>query len=186
MKKGLLIWLALILWGALSGCKFSQIVDGDWMEREAKYPSAEQECIDNDGEVTTDFEWNPICIFYVDEWCSLEDIEDWICEWLHPWWWEWITVTTDTCNEQWWEVQQWNEWWDIQDICYFSDESFCYLEDLASWACEKWDMKYYDDTLYVYAEQACIDNNGQLSQTEDGEDICILNDEEFCYMTDFQ
>ena len=29
-----------------------------------------------------------------------------------------------------------------------------------------------------------MDNNGQLSQTEDGEDICILNDDEFCYMSD--
>ena len=101
-----------------------------------------------------------------------------------PEWWERITVVTEMCEEQWWKIEEWNEWWDIQDICFFPDESFCYLEDLASWACEKWDMKYYDDTLYVYAEQACIDNNGQLSQTEDGEDICILNDDEFCYMSD--
>ena len=27
-------------------------------------------------------------------------------------------------------------------------------------------MKYYDDNLYIYAEQACMDNNGQLSQQQ--------------------
>ncbi len=72
-------------------------------------------------------------------------------------WWEWITVVTDMCNEEWWEIQEWNEWWEIQNVCYYPDESFCYLEDLAADICHKWDMKYYDDSLYVYAEQACFD-----------------------------
>jgi len=116
-------------------------------------------------------------------WCF--EILDWPgMEREIPEWWERITVATDMCNEQWGKIEEWNEWWDTQDICFFPDESFCYLEDLAAWNCEKWDMKYYDDNLYIYAEQACIDSNGQLSQTEDGEDICILNDEEFCYMSD--
>ncbi len=182
MKKSLLIWL-LFLWSViLSWC--NDIMDWPWMEREIQYPVAEQECIDNDGEITADANWIPICVFFENEYCTLENMEKWNCEWIHQWWWEWITVVTDMCNEQWWVVEQWFEWWDTQDICFFPDESFCYLEDLASWACEKWDVTYYDDTLYIYAEQACIDNNGQLSQTEDGEDICILNDEEFCYMSD--
>ena len=99
-------------------------------------------------------------------------------------WWERITVVKEMCEEQWWKIEEWNEWWDTQDICFFPDESFCYLEDLAAWSCEKWDMKYYDDNLYIYAQQACIDNNGQIFQTEYGEDICILNNDEFCYMDD--
>lgn len=101
-----------------------------------------------------------------------------------PEWWERITVVTEMCEEQWWKIEEWNEWWDTQDICFFPDESFCYLEDLAAWSCAKWDIIYYEDDLYPFAEQACIDNNGQLSQTEKWEDICILSDDEFCYMSD--
>ena len=113
-------------------------------------------------------------------WCF--DIKDW------PWmersddvteWWEWITEVIDMCEEQWWTV----EWQDLDAFCYFEDKTFCYLEDLPSWNCKKWDISLINDG-YPYAEQACIDNNGQLSQTEDWEDICILNDEEFCYMSD--
>lgn len=144
MKKGLLIWLTLILWGVLSGCDFFQIVDWDWMEREIQYPVAEQECIDNDGQLSTDDDGNQICILSDDEFCYLEDIENWKCEWLHEWGGERITVVTDMCEEQWWEVQYWQEGGDDFEICWFDDESFCYLEDLAAWACEKGDMKYED------------------------------------------
>ena len=113
-------------------------------------------------------------------WCI--DIMDW------PWmergndateWWEWITEVIDMCEEQWWTV----EWQDLDAFCYFEDKTFCYLEDLPSWNCKKWDISLINDG-YPYAEQACIDNNGQISQTEDWEDICILNDDEFCYMSD--
>jgi len=113
-------------------------------------------------------------------WCF--DIMDW------PWmergddtteWWEWLTEVIDMCEEQWWTV----EWQDLDAFCYFEDKTFCYLEDLPSWSCKKWDVSLINDG-YPYAEQACIDNNGQISQTEDGKDICILSDEEFCYMDD--
>ena len=117
-------------------------------------------------------------------WCS--EPTDW------PWmegnveqWWERITVVTEMCEEEWWKIQEWNEWWDIQNVCFYPDESFCYLEDLAADNCHKWDMRYDDNYyLYPYAEQACIDSNGQISQTEEWEDICILSDDEFCYMSD--
>ena len=115
-------------------------------------------------------------------WCN--DILDWpgmerdVNEW-----WERITVVTEMCEEQWWNVEEWNEWWEKQDVCYFEDKTFCYLEDFAAWKCKKWDMSYIND-WYTYAEEACIDNNGQISQTEEWEDICILSDDEFCYMSD--
>ena len=98
-------------------------------------------------------------------------------------WWERITIVTEMCEEQWWNTEEWNEWWERQDVCYFDDKTFCYLEDFAAWKCKKWDMSYIND-WYTYAEEACIDNNGQISQTEEWEDICILSDEEFCYMRD--
>lgn len=180
MKKSLLIWL-LFLWSiTLSWC--FDIMDWPWMEREILYPMAEQKCIDNDGKITTDETWTPICIFFENEYCSLENMEKWDCEWIHQWW-ERITIVTDMCEEQWWVVEQWLEWWDTQDVCYFDDKTFCYLEDFAAWNCKKWDMSLINNG-YPYAEQACIDNNGQISQTEDWEDICILSDEEFCYMSD--
>ena len=118
-------------------------------------------------------------------WCF--DIMDW------PWmekddgilgWWERVTVVTEMCKEEWWKIEEWNEWWDIQNVCFYPDKSFCYLEELASDNCHKWDMFYADNDLYPYAEQACIDSNGQISQTEEWVDICILGDDEFCYMDD--
>ncbi len=178
MKKILLIWF-LFLWSiTLTWC--NDIMDWPWMEREIEYPVAEQECIDNDGEITTDELWNDICLFNALDWCLLEKIQDWTCEWLNPEpGWEWITEVTDMCEEQWWTV----EWQDLDAFCYYEDKTFCYLEDLPSWSCKKWDVSLINDG-YPYAERACIDNNGQISQTEDWEDICILNDEEFCYMSD--
>ena len=137
-----------------------------------------------------DDEHEHICFYDDDSYCYLRDLYDEKCgkwefyDFDNQWWGEWITAVTDMCNEEWWEIQEWSEWWEIQNVCYFPDESFCYLEDLAADMCHKWDMKYYDDSLYVYAEQACFDNNWQISQTEDWEDICVLNDEEFCYMSD--
>ncbi len=177
MKKLSLIWL-LFLWSfSLTWC--FDVMDWPWMEREILYPMAEQECIDNDGEITTNEIWTPICIFFENKYCSLENMEKWNCEWIHQWWWEWITEVIDMCEEQWWSI----EWHDLDAFCYFEDKTFCYLEDLASWICKKWDTSFINNE-YPFAEQACIDNNGQISQTEDWEDICILNDEEFCYMSD--
>ena len=112
------------------------------------------------------------------------DIKDWPgMERNDNEWGERITVVTEMCEEQWWNIEEWNEWWEKQDVCYFDDKTFCYLEDFAAWKCKKWDMSYIND-WYTYAEEACIDNNGQISQTEEWEDICILSDEEFCYMKD--
>ena len=81
-----------------------------------------------------------------------------------------------------------NRWWNLsyikihEKIAYKSyycfDIFYCYYSSYS-----KWDMSYIND-WYTYAEEACIDNNGQISQTEEWEDICILSDEEFCYMRD--
>ena len=180
MKKISLIWLIFLWCAVLSWC--FDIMDWPWMEM--AYPEAEQECVDNEWEVTTDFEWNSICIFYEDERCYLDDLESWKCEWLHQWWGEWITLVTQICEEEWWRIEEWNEWWDKQDVCFYLDGSFCYLEDLAAERCHKWDVYYSDDNLYPYAEQACIDSNWQVSKTEEWVDICILSDDEFCYMDD--
>jgi len=96
-----------------------------------------------------------------------------------------FTVAEWYCADEWWELEMWEEWGDYQPICYFGeDESYCYFEDMYDWLCHKWNLYYYYEDLYPYAEQICIDSNGQISQTEYGEDICILSDYEFCYMDD--
>ena len=81
-------------------------------------------------------------------WCN--DIMDWDgmernIEDIPEWGGERISIVTDKCNEEWWEVQTRYEWWEEQEVCFYDDESFCYLEDLWSDLCKKWDMKYYDE-----------------------------------------
>jgi len=62
--------------------------------------------------------------------------------------WDWMEKPAAiVCEEDWWSFQVWQEWWEEQDICYFDDESFCYIDDLIDWNCIKWDMHYYDDDI---------------------------------------
>jgi hypothetical protein len=56
---------------------------------------------------------------FVLTWCN--DILDW--PGMEREWWERITVVTEMCEEQWWVVEQWNEWWEKQDVCYFDDSA---------------------------------------------------------------
>ena len=80
-------------------------------------------------------------------WCHKEVNEPINWEDVQEWWWERITVVTEMCEEEWWKVEEWQEWWDIQNVCFYPDESFCYLEELASDDCHKWDMTYYDEDV---------------------------------------
>ncbi len=96
---------------------------------------------------------------------------------------DWLSVAEWYCENEWWEVEMWEELNWYQPVCiYADDESYCYLEYLYNWLCSRWEFNFFDD--YAYAEQVCIDSSGQISQTDNWEDICILNDEEFCYMSD--
>ena len=42
-----------------------------------------------------------------------------------------------------WTLTNRAEWWDIT-VCAFDDDSFCFLEDLESWNCEKWFIFFGD------------------------------------------
>ena len=180
MRKPLLVCLLVFLSTVLAWCN-NHSDDPDFLfSDEAKI------CEDNGWEIVYDekADATPMCYFLEAEGCSLASIGEWDCEWLnHEPGGEWLTVATAQCEEEWWEVQYRQEWGEDFQMCIFDDESFCDLYDLVDWSCGKWDI-YYSIDLYPYAEQACIDNNGQISQTEDGEDICILSDDEFCYMSD--
>lgn len=103
------------------------------------YSEVVQICKDNTGELTTDELWNNICLFNAHEWCLLEKIQDWTCEWLNPeediseWWWERITLVTDICEESAWQIDyiENGDW-----ICRFNEYERCYLNDIAAWECE--------------------------------------------------
>ena len=71
MKKPLLFLSLFIFWVTLAWCS-NQIVE-----------TAEQECVDNDWEVTTDELWNNICLFNAHERCQISEIEAWTCGWLN-------------------------------------------------------------------------------------------------------
>ena len=54
-------------------------------------------------------------------WCN--DIKDWPgMERNDNEWGERITVVTEMCEDQWWTIEEWNEWWERQDVCFFDDK----------------------------------------------------------------
>jgi len=99
---------------------------------------------------------------------------------------EWFSIAEWYCADEWGELQAWEEGNDYQYVCFYADdESYCYLEDLYDGLCSRWEFYYFDDyDLYQYAEQVCLGNDGQLSTTDSGENICILSDDDFCYIND--
>jgi len=48
-----------------------------------------------------------------------------------------IEPETEICADNGWSLTNRAEWGDIT-VCAFDDNSFCFLEDLESWECEKW------------------------------------------------
>ena len=61
---------------------------------------------------------------------------------IPEWWWERITVVTDMCREQLWEID-YIEYWDW--ICRFNENERCYLNELADWNCRN--EKLYNEFL---------------------------------------
>ena len=54
-----------------------------------------------------------------------------------------IPESDDICTTNGWTLTNRAEWWDIT-VCAFDDDSFCFLEDLESWNCEKWFIFFGD------------------------------------------
>jgi hypothetical protein len=76
---------------------------------------------------------------------------------IPEWWWERITVVTDMCREQLWEID-YIEYWDW--ICRFNENERCYLNELADWNCRN--EKLYNeflDTIKSSWEQPQIIND---------------------------
>jgi len=138
MRKISLIWLIIVGFIILAWCHnpIKDLVDQiEWKS----YSEVAQICKDSYGKLTTDELWNNICLFFEDEWCLLEKIQDWTCEWLNQeedfqeGWWERITLVTDICEESAWQID-YIAYWDW--ICRFNEYERCYLNDIADWECE--------------------------------------------------
>ena len=76
---------------------------------------------------------------------SVEEPEEDIPEW----WWERITVVTDMCREQLWEID-YIEYWDW--ICRFNENERCYLNELADWNCRNGNTPEEDWTILIPAD----------------------------------
>ena len=75
---------------------------------------------------------------------SVEEPEEDIPEW----WWERITIVTDMCEEEWWELDYWN--W--AEICVFWEDNRCYFDDLAYWNCRNGNIPEEDWTILIPAD----------------------------------
>ena len=62
-----------------------------------------------------------------------------------------IPANNDICSNNKWTLTNRVEWWDIT-VCAFDDNSFCFLEDLESWNCEKWFI-FFEDKEIIDAEE---------------------------------
>lgn len=51
-----------------------------------------------------------------------------------------------TCEGNWWVLTNRVDWWNIT-VCLFDDNSFCFLEDLENWMCEKGFLPFEDGEL---------------------------------------
>ena len=102
----------------------------------------------------------------------------------YPEWWKRITVVTDMCEEEWWSIEELYEWTDKQNVCYFSDDSFCYLDDFAADSCHKGDNKreesnyeYPQDLNWKSMEEAfCSYNDWIIITNEYWDNFCVFED----------
>ena len=60
------------------------------------------------------------------------------------------------CINNWWNPENRFESGGESDICYFPDESFCFINDFASWKCTKGDYYYEDEEYYSNALQEYV------------------------------
>ena len=88
------------------------------------------------------------------------------------------------CEEEWWSIEELYEWTDKQNVCYFSDDSFCYLDDFAADSCHKGDNKreesnyeYPQDLNWKSMEEAfCSYNDWIIITNEYWDNFCVFED----------
>lgn len=146
MKKIWLLTTLLVAWLLLTGCNNSSKDRANHTEWKS-YSEAVQICEDNDWEVTTDELWNNICLLNALDWCLIEKIQNWTCEYICEW---------DDCDipDDFEDCEHYYDWcnrctlqedWAFvctEEACEVYQEAYCwdglyekYLEDIKkSWA----------------------------------------------------
>ena len=72
------------------------------------------------------------------------------------------------CTDNEWNPESRFNWSGKLDVCYFNDESFCFLDDLKNWECKKWDYYYEDEEYYKEAfEKLNQDINNEENDNEE-------------------
>ena len=68
------------------------------------------------------------------------------------------------CINNGWNPESRFESWNKSDICYFPDESFCFINEFATWKCSKWDHYYDDQEYYNSALQQYINEESTIEE----------------------
>lgn len=74
------------------------------------------------------------------------------------------------CRDNKWNPESRFNWSGKLDVCYFDDESFCFLDDLKNWKCEKWDHYYEDEEYYNEAFEEFNENDNLETDEEINDD----------------
>ena len=185
MKKSLMIISLSVAILSIAGCK-PLIFDGDWMVKPDNQIYCENRWWNYIAENFDDWWWGLDWCYNPDTdiFCPVTDIVDRECvPWFSS---DFIEKAKTYCEDE-----NWTLWEDTREnsICVFDDKSFCYSDDYYLNDCKPWQVNLetldYYESNYPYAEQACFDSNGQLSENESWEEICILDDENnFCLVDD--
>ena len=82
------------------------------------------------------------------------------------------------CNAKWWVFETRYEWGEESNVCTFADESFCYIEDLLSWACNAGDL-FYTGEVDLWEENNPEENTPEENIPEENnpEDNNVQNEE---------
>ena len=131
MKKIWLLTSLLVAGLLLTGCHnplkdiFNPI---EWKS----YTDVPQICENNDWEITTDELWNDICLFNALDWCLLEKIQNWTCEFLKQCEWDDCNIPDDFegCNNyfDWCNRCTLQDDWEIictEEACGEYQEAYC-------------------------------------------------------------
>ena len=70
------------------------------------------------------------------------------------------------CINNWWNPENRFKWWDNCDVCYFPDESFCFITDFATWKCTKWDHYFEDQEYYSNALEEYVNEESTSEELE--------------------
>ena len=183
MKKSLILFSLSLLALSFSWCK-PLIFTWDWMVSSENQIYCENRGWEYQASTWNWAEWcyNPATEIL----CPISEAKEKICSlWFSL---DFINDINKFCSNNSWVALIDGDW---NEVCIFNEESFCYADDFYLNDCKPWDKNIMflkesseNEILFPYAEQACIDSNGQLSENDEWYSICILEDDTSCLIND--